>query len=303
MKSSAELPEDSLSSRNIVVTGAAGLIGRAVTSHLRALGATVTSIARQQSNDIPSQLKLMDLVRQPLEMAIKERPDAIIHLAAAVPHSARYPDNADSAKQTRTIDTNVRDAAMAWQCPVVYMSTCGLYDRLNQDIKFEDDDTNISLISPYFEAKKHGEALFTDCDQSTILRLSAPIGPGIQSTLVVSRFLHMAETNQAISLWGSGNREQNFIDARDVAELIATTVLWPQPGVYNLAAIEPVTMKELAQEVISVCGKGSVTFSGTPDPLDSETARYSTEKIRNTFNWAPRFSLRESLQSIRSTHV
>jgi nucleoside-diphosphate-sugar epimerase len=242
---------------------------------------------------------LLDLVETPnLVDAIQEEVSGVIHLAAAVPHSAYYPDTEQTAELTRMMDENVLTAVKSWQCPVVYMSTCGLYDRTSKEIKYEDDISNIKIESPYFAAKQAGEMLYTDWPQTMVMRLAAPIGPGQKSSVVTSRFIELARQDKPLQIWGSGNRQQNFIDVRDVEKLVASAILNPVPSLINVAGPQPVTMLELANKIVDVIGKGRVEFANQADPRDTETANYSIERAHDVFGWQPKYSLVESLCNV-----
>ena len=66
-----------MSSKNIVITGGSGFLGKAVNKSLEGTGYTVHSLAGRRSYDLVSQ-KQVDYMVQQLQ------PDVIIHLAAKV---------------------------------------------------------------------------------------------------------------------------------------------------------------------------------------------------------------------------
>lgn len=282
----------------VLVSGAAGLVGRAVCAELTKRGYSVLPVVRQKNTAAPATSIACDLANTPLvKQSLRAPPSVIVHLAAAVPHNERYPDTEASADLTRLIDRSVLEAASAWQCPVVYMSTCGLYARTSPVWKVEDDTSSLSIDTPYFAAKYEGENLFAGVS-ATILRLAAPVGPGIQPGLVLSRFIRAARLGLSIEVWGSGNREQDFIDARDVAALVAQAVERPRVGTFNVASSVPVTMIELANMVVGTVRNGRVLKVDRPDPKDNETARYSTAKAVAAFEWSPRYGLDESIRRV-----
>ncbi|QNI75218.1 NAD dependent epimerase/dehydratase family protein [Synechococcus sp. MVIR-18-1] len=182
--------------------------------------------------------------------------------------------------------------------PLIYASTCGLYDRLLQDIKFEKDPSQLKIASPYFEAKFDGEKLFLKDGLSTILRLSAPIGSGLKSRLVLSRFICKARIGGKIEIWGSGNREQDFIDTSDIAQLIIKILQQPKSMILNVASGVPITMASLAETVVSSLESGSIEHTGQSDPRDAETARYSISLAKHHYNWEPQCTLDKSVKKL-----
>lgn len=284
-------------SEPIVVTGAAGLVGRAVCAALHDRGGAILSVTRSLAPSAAGDLIELDLATGDLS-ALVPRAAAVVHLAAAVPHSVHYPDSERSAALTRQIDANVLKAVGKWACPVIYMSSCGLYDRRLETVKRESDVASIRVESPYFAAKLVGEELFARKANATIMRLAAPLGPGLKAAVVAARFIEQARAGAPIELWGSGRREQNFVDVEDVSALILAALCAPVPAVINVASAQPTTMAELAEAVIRAVGRGSVAYAPKADPRDGEIARYSIELAAELFGWRPQLGLMQSLRKL-----
>ncbi len=279
----------------ILVTGADGIVGRAVCNALRLANQAILPVVRRKQDVTMKNAYIIDLAQSDaLSILAHSRVSAIVHLAAAVPHSANYPDTELSADLTRRIDMNVYSFQERLDIPALYMSTCGLYDRSLDVVKYEDDASVIKIESPYFSAKLAGESLFKGNQRSTILRLSAPVGPGLKPSVVLSRFIMSARANVPIQIWGSGSREQNFIDVRDVSALIIKVLANPQACTINVASDTPITMANLANTVIKVVGKGRAEYSSRADPRDGETARYSIAKAQEIFGWSPKYDIEAS---------
>jgi nucleoside-diphosphate-sugar epimerase len=282
----------------ILVTGAAGLVGRAVCAAIAEQHKRVLPLARTRIAEAPANTLAVDLTKVDLLECVSTSPAAIIHLAAAVPHSSRYPDTEQTALQTMTMDGNVLRAARSWGCPVVYMSTCGLYDRRLLTIKLESNREQIKVESPYFAAKLAGEAKFLELGNATIARLSAPLGRGLKCSVVAARFIAEARKNSTIKLWGSGRREQDFVHVADVATLVLAAIENPKSDIVNVASGTPTTMATLAETVVRVVGSGRIVFADEPDPRDGETARYSIDRAHQLFGWSPRYSLADALRAL-----
>jgi nucleoside-diphosphate-sugar epimerase len=254
---------------------------------LRGEGAIVVPVVRKKSEARDKDSIEMDLTSgsESLLNAVDIKPDTVIHLAAAVPHSATYPDTEVSADKTRLIDHTIWSACNVWNIRCLYASTCGLYDPLEPQQKTE--DSHIKVRSPYFAAKVDGEELFGGRPENCIFRLAAPYGPGMQASLVLVRFVSMAVNGQTIEIWGSGKREQDFISVNDVAGFIVRALIAEARGVYNVASGVALSMASLARLVVDVVGKGDWCFSGQSDPQDSWTARYDVSKARRELHWSP----------------
>lgn len=270
------------------MTGSGGLVGGAIMEELRSLGLAHFGLTRQGINLAES---------LPLENALDIVPEKIVHLAACVPNSGRYPDNLASANLTRKIDQNVYRAARRWGSQVLYFSTCLLYDRNNPDQKDETSPVQADRRSPYSAAKLEGEELFGQLDDAKVVRLSAPVAAEAPPNLVFNRFVCGAVRSETLQVFGSGSRRQNFIDVADVASFVPKALRMGEPGVYNLVADESLNMLELATRIVSVVGSGSVRVLGSskPDPLEGEHAFFTNAKAKAQLDWAPMVSLEEMI--------
>lgn len=273
----------------IVVTGASGVIGRALMARLRLDGIEGIGVHREA----------FDLARgASLPQFIGRRPEAIIHLAAAVPHSIHYPDTNASAAITRAVDKTVHDAAAEWGCRIVYASTCSLYDKRTPAIKYENTAVDIRPDSPYMQAKCDGEQMFGTLPSFSVLRVPAPIGPGLPDTVVAKRFLNLAMAGQTIRVWGTGMREQNYVDVSDIADIFLRAAFSKSQGLFNIAADAPTTMLDLAEKIARVVARGSFELAGIPDPLEQEFTRYSNARAHDELGWVPKVPLEDSIRSM-----
>jgi nucleoside-diphosphate-sugar epimerase len=185
-----------------------------------------------------------------------------------------------------------------WDVPSLYISTCSLYERRRDAACDEESPLREKLCSPYLRAKLDGERLFGGRSDVAIMRLSAPLGPGLRTGTVVPAFIMAARNRGTLTVWGDGAREQDFIDTRDTASLIAAWVSSPRFGMFNMAKGEPTTMLELAHAIIDVIGSGSLVQENREDPNAGIRARYDVGKARSSFRWKPRFTLRQSIAAI-----
>ena len=281
----------------LLVTGANGILGREVCKLLKLEGAAFIPLVRRDKGFIDGCVEI-DLTEElALEAFTAKGVKGVIHLAAAVPHSKQYPDSEKSARKTEAIDRNIHSFCEALGLAVVYASTCGLYDRRSAVEKKEDTDL-IVVEGPYFAAKLAGEELFSKLELASILRFSAIVGKGQKRSVVLSRFIEMARSDQPITLWGGGTRQQNFVDARDAARITCEAIWKPRKSLVNVAAKEPVSMSSLAEEVIKTIGGGEVTFVDKADPREGEFAAYSISKAKDLFGWSPELPLEQSIAHI-----
>lgn len=276
----------------ILVTGSAGLVGNLLTKRLNEIGLPHTALIREDidlsEDNILSKLRI-------------DPPNVVVHLAAALPFGANRRDDQQTADKTRRIDENVALAASAWGSRVIYASTCLLYSRRNTAVNTESSPLIALPTSPYSQAKLDGEKIFGSFPDSLIFRLSAPVGPKISPTLVLSKFIHSAVNDESLEVWGTGLREQDFVDLFDVTEFIlAAIVAKKTPPVLNVVSSRPVSMLELAVLVVETIGAGNVKILRQEkiDPLEGDFARYSSQLAFEALGWKSQKSLRSSIEEI-----
>lgn len=284
---------------SILVTGADGIVGNSLVQYLQSRGHKVIALSRKVREKQGPFWIFGDLTDDRFLKCLEgSQISSIIHLAACVPHDTRY-SSEENYSITSIIDKNLAKVQREHVAHLTYMSTCGLYDRNNPSEKTEEDKTVI--YSPYFQAKLEGEELFQTNGESTILRLSAPIGLRLLDNLVLGKFVKSASLNEVLHVWGDGTRQQNFIDCQDVNKLLEKCLEQKPMGIFNCASPDPIDMTSLAKLIIEVFGRGKFEFNMCCDPLEGETANYSIAKAHNRLGWLPNVSLFESIQRIKSS--
>jgi UDP-glucose 4-epimerase len=231
----------------------------------------------------------LDLSKRKLLGSLSSVPDAIVHLAAAVPHGSGDADTEPLADCTRRIDSMVLEAAELWRSRLIYASGCSLYDA--GDPRTKTETSAIAGHTPYLSAKLDGERAAAKLANTCIMRISAPVGPGIDPRAVIATFVERARTRQPIEVWGEGSREQDFIATSDVAEFVAAALERRATGVFNVASGQPISMAQLAKAVCDKIGTGEVCLGGRPDPLEGSTARFDIAAAESAFGWRPRIHL------------
>lgn len=272
----------------IIVTGSTGVIGRALIARLKKEKFPYISLSSPEIRDPKSYGSISNSL---------DKPSVIVHLAAIVPKPPMILDDFVNAKLTREIDSHILSRLKLWNCHAIYASGCSLYGK-SSDLEMKEEQAASFYghqTSPYLTAKEQGERDFLATERSTVLRISAPLGTGISSATVVGRFIETAKAGRTIELWGSGTREQNYVDVQDIADAIVRAIVLRPIGLINVAANQPVTMLELAKKIVDICGTGSYILSGKSDVHDGEPARYSNRLARKILGWLPNINLHDSL--------
>jgi len=276
----------------IILTGASGLIGNVLAKWLSINKNEFITISRRDCN-----LAEMDLYNY-ITSLTSSVPSTIIHLAANLPFGKNVTNGLKECEETKRIDLNVFNASKAWNAKVIYASTLSLYNKFNPPPYSESSELAEFDDNPYLKAKLIGESTFLRNSKNVVLRLPAPIGQGLPSETVAGLFLEKAARNEIIEIWGSGLREQNYVDVEDIALAFIKVLHSEAQGIFNIASPEPTTMKDLAFLIVKIFQKGKVIFTDKSDGMEYQKAFYSCDKARINFGWRHSISLETSLRGL-----
>ncbi len=113
-------------------------------------------------------------------------------------------------------------------------------------------------------------------------------------------FIRQALLGGTIELYGEGRQRRDLIYVDDVVEaiLLAGASEQAEGEVFNLGGSAPVTLAELAQELLTLTGRGSlrpVPFPPDRQLIDIGNFYSSSQKIETALGWKPRTALRAGL--------
>ena len=137
------------------------------------------------------------------------------------------------------------------------------------------------------------------------LRLTNTYGPGMRVKDAKQTFLGIWIRNlikgTPIKVFGDGLqlRDFNFVDDTVDALLLAATKPEAQGKIFNLGSSEYTNLKDLAELMIDIYGKGSyeiVPYPPERKAIDIGDYYSNFHKINQVLQWAPKVSLREGLE-------
>lgn len=129
----------------------------------------------------------------------------------------------------------------------------------------------------------------------TVLRYGIPYGERMWSGLVVRAFMEMAESSGKINIMGDGKQHREFLYVGDMCDA-QVLALHPIAGnkVYNLTGDRPVTVEELANEVIE---HFPAQIAYIPQArVEPKLKRISNDLVKAELGWQPTTPLSEGIR-------
>jgi UDP-glucose 4-epimerase len=265
---------------SVLITGAAGFLGRAFVREFASQGWRVSGV----DNSTPENAAQPALVAY-LQSSLPstdfdgflhdQRPDLVVHSAgrASVPLSFESPS--DDFRSGPALTAALLETIRRLRQPVkvLFCSSAAVY---GEPRSFPVSETAcVDPISPYGFHKYMGEQLCLEHSvcfgiPTAVMRIFSAYGPGLRRQVVYDACRQ--GLNGCISLYGTGSESRDFIHARDVARAaVCIATNGPMNGeVYNVASgVETTiaTMAELVKQILRLqvdCVFASQRQSGMP---------------------------------------
>lgn len=284
----------------VAILGATGFIGKAVTSLFLNKGIDIEACSKNGGTINDFSVDQIDISKERgLSQWLKDKDiDAIIYLSSKIPKSFMGADW-DLFYYNLIMHKQVLDYWKTHRNHLIYASSCSVYGS-HSLIPWKEE--NAPFPDNYYSTSKLvGEILFYQEYQKglplTILRINAPYGVDTRQRTVINVFLESALKDKNLILFGSGNRQQDFIYVLDVARAFWISYLKKKQGIYNIASGRTVTMKELANLIINLTKSSSkIIYSGELDPQEGFQVSIDISKARNELGFSSKYSLEDGLR-------
>jgi len=294
-----------------LVTGGGGFLGSHLCERLLQAGHSVIAMddfstgSRENVRELGSlgDFEVLEWdVAVPFDLAV----DGIFNLAcpASPIQYQRYP--------TRTTKTSVLGAINALELakkldiPVLQASTSEVYGDPLESPQSEEYWGNVNPVgirSCYDEGKRAAETLCVDYFREfsvdiRIARIFNTYGPrmALNDGRVVPQFITQALRGDPLTIYGDGKQTRSFCYVDDlISGFIALFFDSSEHRPVNLGNPQPITMLELADEIIHLTGSSS-TVSYLPLPEDDPLIREpDITRATEVLNWSPRMERAEGL--------
>lgn len=228
--------------------------------------------------------------------------DGIIHLAAQ-----RLPKtNTNSSFKNVLIDYNLFQACESLNIAnIVFASSCGVYGR-NPDTPWL-EEYEPSPENPYSLGKVVSEetanyfnkkGLFIKC-----LRLAHVLSINARKKYMLGKFLENALNGESIKLYASDYQQREYIYVKDIARGILASLHMPEiKGIFNFGSGEVVSIPQLAELINDTFYNRGRVIKCEVDSPAKEISLMNSELFYSTFNFKPKWSIREALIDMHKTN-
>jgi UDP-glucose 4-epimerase len=260
--------------KNILITGADGLLGRSLTHRLSQLGFSVTGIihsAVRQPNPTV-EYRILDLSVDWSIDALPRQVDTVIHLA----QSANFRDF--PSKAIDVFKVNIESTArlldyakQAGAKQFVYASSGGVYGNGAQARKETANLIPLGQLGYYLGSKTCGEILvqsYALVFQVVVLRPFFMYGPGQNRSMLIPRLMDSVAASKRISLQGENGIRINPIHVEDASTAVAATLSLQDSATFNVAGPEVLSIRDICEGMGKFLGKEPVFELQTGQPND-----------------------------------
>lgn len=241
-----------------------------------------------------------------IENAIDDS-DTVIHLAASinVEESILNPEKTHNVNVDGTI--NVFRACVANKVrKIIVASSAAVYGESKNLPVSENSSTN--PISPYGKSKlnmeKHIQKFSQDNNFDCILlRFFNIYGKGQSDAYagVITKFMKNISENKQLVIFGDGSNTRDFIAIEDVIDSIHNAISnldGKRGDCYNIATGRAVSIKELAELMLSISGKKLEIKFEPPKKGDIPHSQANIDLVKKELDFHPKISLKEGLEKL-----
>lgn len=303
----------------VLVTGAAGFIGRHLVTSLLAEGHSVVGVDNFITSDRHDLRTLLatpgfrfvetDITTPDFRaLGADEQFAAIYHLACPTGVPNLGPLALEMLETCYEGSKAVLDIARAQGIPALLTSTAEVYGNPQVSPQHEEYTGNVETLGPrkgYEEGKRVAETLFGVYAEkygvaAKLVRVFNTYGPGmcLRDTRIVPRFITAAIAGEPLPVHGDGSQTRCHCYASDMVAGIRLAMAKGQPArVYNLGSQQQVTVQALAEAIIRLTGSNSVIEQIERPRHDHDNRLPDTTRARAELGWTRAVELDDGLRA------
>jgi GDP-4-dehydro-6-deoxy-D-mannose reductase len=288
----------------VLVTGAAGFVGRHLTAHLERCGDDVVGVDRADGPDLLDGPGLVELFAS-------VAPDAVYHLGgwSDVGASWEHPLEAFRANAEGTL--NLLQACLTAGSPrTLVVSSADIYGPVDPEELPIDEGAALRPITPYAASKVAADHLAAQAFRGyglPVVRARAfnHLGPGQTTRFLAPAIADRIAANEVDGgdeiVVGNLSPRRDFTDVRDVVVAYRLLVERGIPGeAYNVCSGTDLAVADVAEQLVALATR---PMRLVPDPelqraVETPILRGDPTKVRDATGWVPRIPLEETLADV-----
>jgi dTDP-glucose 4,6-dehydratase len=301
-----------MSTRRVVITGAAGFIGSHLSEALLDRGYAVIGIDNLLTGDLANIAHLANrdflFIKHDVTnyMYVEGPVDAVLHWASP----ASPIDYLELPIQTLKVGALGTHKALGLAkekgARFVLASTSEVYGDPLEHPQTEAYWGNVNPIGPrgvYDEAKRFAEAITTAYHRyhgldTKIVRIFNTYGPRmrIRDGRAVPNFIAQALRNEDITIYGDGRQTRSFCYISDLVDGVIRLMLSDVNDPVNIGNPHELAIEEIARTIVRMTGSASrVTYAPLPTD-DPKVRKPDITRARTLLGWEPKVPLEDGLE-------
>ena len=142
---------------------------------------------------------------------------------------------------------------------IVYASSVAVYKPRDAAITENDNEGG---LNEYGISKLWGERIVSGNESFAIVRLSSVYGNGMKLTTIIPNYIKQAIESKVITVWGNGERRQDYIHVSDAVNFLNRASLFNGNGIFLATVSQSLSNLQLA-EIISQLTGCHISLTGT----------------------------------------
>jgi len=308
-----------MTSETVVVTGAAGFIGRWVVDELLSRNYEVVGLDNLSNGSEQNIKAFRDDSRfrfveedvrdqEAVDNLIKMDTSACLHLAAEIDVQESLDDPESHYRTNVTGTHNILEACRRTETPLGLVGTCMVYDVAESSDGI-DETHPVKPASPYagtkLAAENLAESYYYGYDLPvTILRPFNTYGPYQKTSMaggVVSIFTSRDISDEPLKIFGDGTQTRDLLYVTDCARFIVEgTFSEATTGeVVNAGTGSDISINDLAESIVTE-GTGIKHVGHHHPQSEVQKLLCNPQKAEELLDWKPKVSLEEGIARLRT---
>jgi nucleoside-diphosphate-sugar epimerase len=293
--------------RTVLVTGAAGFIGRHLVEHLSSQGRPVIGVDLRAAPAGPVEGASVRHVVADLRTAdlrpLLDGVSSVVHLAALPgvrPSWARFDEYVESnVLATRRLLEAATETGLR---RLVIASSSSVYGNQRDGVMTEEQPP--APISPYAVTKLAAEHLalaYAARPAATLttvaLRFFTVYGPRQRPDMLISRIISAIREGREIRVFGDGAQRRDFVFVTDAVRAVTAAVDAPGPSrVCNVGTGEQISVTGIIALISELMGRPATVRTESHRAGDVVSTRADTTRAARALGFRASVSLREGLR-------